>query len=312
LLQFPSTLENTVIQWRELLNDLNVEWRDKGKNCSRGNINISCPFCQDDPSFHLAISENKLAYFCYRNPDHAGNSTSRLFVALGLSYEDVPLTINKYNSGITTTEAPKRSALLSETAWAKFENAADSAGCVNYLRQRGFPTPVATCRQYDLRFARGGKWAQRVLLPINDSGKVISWTGRALLPDLDPKYRTESTDAGNYLYVPRSVRETLVIVEGPMDALKIAVATANQSISSLSILGKGYFNKLDKIALLGKNCGRILLALDADVPISTSYDIIYELSSRVDCPVGILEIPYGVKDAAELEIEDIRDWIGTT
>jgi hypothetical protein len=299
-----------MIEWRELLDELNVEWRDKGKNCSRGNINISCPFCGDDPSFHLAISENKDAYYCYRDPaHHSGSSTSRLLIALGLSHADISFTLNQYGDDRPVRVVPKKPASVAASTWTKFGSAADSELCVTYLRDRGFPTPVAISRQYDLRIAGPGKWAQRLLLPIQDDGAIVSWTGRALRPGMEPKYLTETTDAGNFLYLPRSIRETLVVVEGPMDALKIAVATNNLSISAVAILGKGYFNKLDKIAKLAEGCTRILLALDIDVSISTSYEVVYELASRVSCPVNNLGIPYGYKDAAELELEEIQEWI---
>lgn len=299
-----------MIMWKDLFDELNIEWRDRGKNCSRNNVNISCPFCGDDPSFHLAVSETKDAYYCYRNPEqHSGKSLSRLLVALGLDYTDVVTALNKYNSDVVPRDPPKKPQSNIQASWGRFVSAAESATCTKYLRSRGFSAPQATCRQYDLRCAGAGRWAQRLLLPIRSEGQVISWTGRSVLPDLEPRYLTADTDLRKLVYLPRSVRSTLLVVEGPLDALKIAVATEALPVSSVALLGKGYYNKLDALAELAKDCREIEVALDADVSITVAFDFIHELSARVSCPVNRLVLPAGEDDPGGMELEAIREWV---
>jgi len=69
-----------IVDWRRLLPRLGVAWTDRGANHAKGNVNIKCPFCgPQDPSYHMSVSEEKPAYYCYRNTQHRGQN---LFVLL--------------------------------------------------------------------------------------------------------------------------------------------------------------------------------------------------------------------------------------
>lgn len=297
------------VNWRPLLDELRVEWADRGANCSQGNVNICCPFCGDDPSFHLAISESKDAFYCYRNPKHGGTNLTRLLVRLGVDYADVPDLLNSHNSDVTIAPRPRKEPTLLAKQWARFSPASESRDCLRYLQDRGFRTPIATCRQYDLRFAREGKWARRLLLPVRLNDEVLTWTGRALDGRLSPKYLTDPIDRP-MVYLPRSVRDTLIIVEGPLDALKIAAASDALPVSSLALLGKGMAPaKLELIAELAKAARHVCVALDADVLISDVYALIYELQAMINRTITRLPLPDWVKDPGDLSADDVDDWL---
>jgi hypothetical protein len=297
-----------VLDWRRFLEDARIDYIDRGKNTSRGNINIGCPFCGDDPSYHLAISETKEAYYCFRQPNaHSGSSLNRLLVRLGVAYADIPEILNEYQIGGPVSAPVTRPVAATEKQWDQFANAADSPACMTYLAERGFPTPVAIARQYDLRFSPAGTWARRLIFPLKvDSGR--SWVGRAI-DHHTPKYLAESTEQ-TLLYVPRMVRDIVVLVEGAFDALKISVATEAHPISAIGLMGKGFSPK--KLILLEQTvrlASQVLIALDADVGIGESYQLVNELVAILHRPVTRLELPYGVKDPGEMSLNDIRDWL---
>lgn len=297
-----------MIDLRSIFNELNIDWIDRGKNCPRGRINISCPYC-DDPSYHMSIDETGEQYYCWRC-ETGGQNITRLFVQLGVSYFDVPDLINRHNTEfIPTVKIPARTQTAIAKVWNRFAPAADSRACTEYLSSRGFPSPVATCRQYDLRVAPAGAWAQRLLIPITEQDAVVSWVGRSLRPSLEPKYLIERCDHP-VIYVPRRPRDILVVVEGSLDALKIAVATTAISISSVALLGKGTaVEKISRISTLAVNCKRILVALDADVSVVSVLDIVHEVARCVDCPVDYLMMPNGYKDAGDMALDEINNWL---
>jgi hypothetical protein len=160
-------------------------------------------------------------------------------------------------------------------------------------------------RRYDLRFAAVGRWAARLLLPCREAGQVAGWTGRALCDTIKPKYLTEHAS----LYIPDETAATQVIVEGPLDALKISVAMEGLSVAGLALCGKQVSAaKILKLKQLPMQTG--YLALDSDAPLSITYQIIRELalvSSR--CYIKRLRLPPVYKDPGEMAESDIQTWL---
>src|SRR3990170_3506093 len=66
-----------------------ILYLDSGSNVSRGNINICCPFCPDDPSYHLGINLETGYWGCWRDSGHRGVTLKRLFKALGWSNSEL-------------------------------------------------------------------------------------------------------------------------------------------------------------------------------------------------------------------------------
>ena len=310
------------VDWRGLLSEIRVQWRDRGSNTSRGNVNVPCPYCENDPSFHMGISESREAFYCFREPNrHSGSSFIRLLIALGVTRSEAVLLLNRYQRSVSLeTERPK--AIISQSSiingWSRFSSAAESSTCLDYLRYRGFPNPVDTALRYDLRFAKEGTWAQRLLIPIvSVDNQIISWTGRSL-KDRTPKYLTLGNAGAMQPYVPSIAqrgKSILVIVEGPMDALKGADACRRdregQSFVFAALAGKQITpTKLLALRALTVNCVGILLALDADVTLAASYSIQAELASAIKLGyIALARLPRGFKDPAEMPAGEIAQWL---
>jgi len=304
-----------MVDYRSLLDSIGVEWKDRGSNTSKGNINIGCPFCPDDPSFHLSISEEDRGYYCYREPRHSGTNMIRLLVRLGVAYADVPGLLNSFNHEAVTAR-PSKPVSVSDRAWARFKSAAESSAAIGHLSKRGFPTSGIVARQYDLRVAEAGRWAQRLLVPLRWNGELVTWIGRSLRDGIEPKYLMESVSKP-VIYVPRRPRRTLIVTEGSMDALKIAVATEPYDISSAALLGHGLSgDRLTQVSNIANDCDNVLVALDTDrqgrylnYSVSDCYAIVDELATQVACPVERLEVPIYRKDPGELSIDEVREWL---
>lgn len=300
-----------MIDWRALLSSIRVEWIDRGHNTTPGNISINCPFCQDDPSHHLSISEYKPAYYCWRNPNqHSGANLVKLLVRLGQSRDDAVRLLNYFNTAVEK-ETPKK-AIASDiaTEWDIFDPAQDSLKCTNFLTKRGFTAPSLLCEEWDLRYAPRGEWANRLLIPL---GKDRGWTGRDLSGNSELKYLTEIVAGHQPLYCPDATKpnaHTFIIVEGPLDALRIAEATRRAPFIVIALCGKSLgSSKLLAIRELTATCERGLVALDSDVKLSETTQTMNEIRGVTRADLVKAKLPTGVKDPGDLPTKDIIAWL---
>jgi hypothetical protein len=303
-----------MIDWRSLFDALHVEWRDRGPNSSRNNITIKCPFCHDDPSTHLAVAYDGAGYYCFRNPTHRGVSAPRLLVRLGASYDEAQRLLRHYSDSSTASPAKARVPSFSQlqTVWSHFDPVSQSDRYIDYLTWRGFEDADLVADYYDLRYARVGKWSGRLLIPYYENGSLISWVGRSIT-NHDPKYLAQISDEG-VLYVPGRARaryDTGVLVEGPLDALKIAAACRTQGIMAAALSGKALpASKLLRISRFLDCCSGRYLALDADVPMSQIMAAICTIACALKSRyIRRLPIPRGHKDPGELSYLEVRTWL---
>jgi hypothetical protein len=306
------------IDWRGLFNSINVPYRDQGKNWSQGNINIKCPFCIDDPSFHLSVAEDKPVYFCRRDARHKGGNLIFMLSRLGISKSEAVLLISRHFDGkryvFEQQTTPIREIGRAVQIWGRFVGAETSFECCEYLRSRHFINPEIVCRLYDLRMAREGSWARRVLMPFrDDDGDIVSWVGRAIDPDREPRYKMEDVSLPPLLYMPRLTRRILLIFEGPFDALKIAVASEGEDVSTLAILGKHLsVGKLLLLNRLAQDAGAIYWTPDQGTPLGETNAILAAMrQANPGKPMTCLRLPSGMKDAGEFTYGDALKWIST-
>lgn len=305
------------IDVRKLFGTMGVEWRDHGSNTSRGNVTIRCPWCGDsDYSGHLKVSETKEAYLCMRNARHAGYHLVRLLMALGMQRDDALelrrncLTARPEQPSAPELEQGQYRKQISDQ-WYRFQSAVDSRRCLNYLRKRGFDDPLSVAGNHDLRFAQRGPWASRLLLPLPEQYEVESWVGRAMVSDLDPKYRMEQENSEGLIYLPRGPRSIMEIVEGPMDALKLAVATQDDDHFCAALLGKQLTAaKRLRLMALCRDVKLVVVALDNDSSAADNTLVAYTLQQTLPhCEIihrrGAALI---YKDAGETPMRELRLW----
>jgi len=301
------------VDWRALFADLGIFWVDHGRNCGRDHINIQCPWCDLlDPSQHLTIHEFKGVYYCYRDPRHKGGEPLYLIQKLVRSRARAAALLNAYyiETG-TSTPAP-----IEATPYDDFLPAQQSADVLDYLAARVFERPEWVCRFFNLRVSLKGTWAGRVLLPLRacrtpPPAGVQAWTGRALSPWLQPRYRQSEVPAGSSWIGGIASGETLVVVEGPFDALKINAACAQHlaQISAISLNGLKLSQGASRL-VAELQPRRILIALDEGVSLATVASVRYNLQHS--CPravIGRQSVPDRQKDPAAMSEQAIRTWL---
>jgi hypothetical protein len=306
-----SDLTPYAIDWRALFNHLNISWKDRGRNTSKGNVNINCPLCHNDDGYHLRISEDYEIYNCWRDKTHGGTSFMGLLWHLGIQRTDAINLLNEFRlSNHFTNSAQSLKPIENKNfEWEQFsplEPVLYDTHVGKYLISRGFSDPEAVARNYDLRYAPSGRWAQRLLIPLKYDGAVRTWTGRSVQPYIEPKYLVNKIDDPSQLYIPRPPRNTLYVVEGPIDALKICVAFENTDISAVALCSRD-LNAARIRRIQAFNCLNVFLMLDNDTPTTQTLQMLGDLAMCLrGCYVARRKLPGAYKDAGEVSEQELR------
>lgn len=334
--------------WEQLLKDQRVPYIESGANVKRGELAIQCPFCGSaDPSKHLGLNLETGWWSCWRNrAQHSGKSPLRLIMkllsvpygrareiaGLGDDYIDpegfdaVAARLMGRNKTEGRPEQTQRRALRLEESFLDISTRIRTRKYWNYLYTRGFNSSAtsreddvdALCRQYNLKAGQGA-WTDRIIVPYYQDGKLVTWTGRAIS---QATIRYKDLDLESSLMAPKETLfnhdamleggKTLVLVEGPFDALKLdfygarygvrAVALSTNSIKSeQAFLLQTAIAKFDQVIVMLDNATAL--------GIIDSVRMKAALSFLPD--VKIAGVPYGAKDAGDLTPAQVRLWSQT-
>lgn len=301
------------IDWRALLSHLRVDWIDRGRNCAKGRVNINCPYCFDDPSYHLTISEASGSWHCYRDPGHWGNP-HKLVKKLCGDHRLAWVLLDDY----ALDKAPALREVVGPKSgeWEALRPAWESDRMLDYLAGRGFDDPAMAARVGDLRYAPEGKWAARLLFPLYDwSGMVKSWTGRDIRAGAGQKYLSrECPELGGLFSGSIGPRRKLILVEGPIDALKINVARWKDRARLSAIGANGKALTPERLLALKMNKPTILgLSQDADIgPLQRRNRPLASIREalRPEPPeIAMMGWPKRYKDPGAMPLDVVQQWL---
>ena len=176
------------------------------------------------------------------------------------------------------------------------------------IEKRGIS--IETCRAWGVGYWKRGK--QGVFFPIYDSDKrFVGYTIRWIFPKDDaPSYfHMPGLKRNKILYGENMIDEKrsdkYVIVEGPIDALKVWQAGYN----ALSPIGGSFSDgHVSKILLLARNLSGFVMGDGDKAGRELSNDVYNRLSDR-KLKISKIECPDG-RDPADLNNEEIKKLIG--
>ena len=285
---------------RSIFDKYRIPWKDRGANCSRGNVNIPCPFCNSDPSYHLSVSEDGDVYYCFRNPKHAGRNLGHLFTKLKIPLNELAkiLSPSQLGKNVLTTPATTQTKDYSEFRF--FDSAKTSEEVLSYLEFRGFSDPAKVVGMFNLKVAKMGSWAGRLIIPL-----TIGWTGRSMRPHIKPRYLAHTDQTGFFAYNHNS--SSVIICEGPLDGMRIASVS-----NSFDVIAKcgGRISSSILVYLMNKNYMSIFNAPDSDVPFHNNTFDTKILSSFCRTKIArTLVLPQGYKDTAAMPEKNCSEWL---
>lgn len=244
-------------EWQGFLDSYRVPYVTSGPNVSRGHVAVHCPFCGSaDPSQHMSIDLKGSGWKCWRNREHRGKHPAYLIQALlqttldrarQIVGDSVFIPDDFMGAVLSKLDPPKpikREPLRLPAEFKPFRDVPSARHFINYLtgpsRQFTLDQVMRFTRDYKLRYATSGPFKGRIIFPIEFEGELMTWTGRTIYAQEELRYRTLSTDEeleehpafgpiNDYLlYFDELVEnrmdcDTLVLCEGPFDALKVRV-----------------------------------------------------------------------------------------
>ena len=329
-----------VFNWRELLTRHRVDFIERGANVKRGELNIKCPFCGSaDPSHHMGLNLDTGWWACWRNSTHRGKSPLRLLIKLlnvpywkarelaGLDTADyvdpegfdaVAARIMRRES-LERPEQVQRAFLQYDKTFKSIAYEASTRRAWEYLRSREFRERDidALCEQYKLMTANTGRWANRVVIPYYLDSELVSWTGRAIgeamirYKDLSPAESLMPIKDMLFNYdAIMNGGEALVIVEGPIDVLKLDFYGRAYGVRSVGLSTNSMSD--EQMFMLESAVGRfkrVVVMLDTE----TVFGIVDSMRlkqdiSFVDDSIRIIPVPYGLKDAGAMSARQASSW----
>lgn len=263
----------------------------RGPNVARGHINIKCPFCGDDPSHHLGIQVKGGAWGCWRDRRHRGKDPRRLVQALlrcSLDEADrivvdgsdlLAVGVDGLTEQLKALDAEPRRVVSKRVVWPDGVYPVDEQPNAKrarvYLEERGFLAGdvLAVANHYGLRVGVSGEWRGRLLVPVVDRGRLIGWTGRAM-GKAEIKYRAHpgGDTIKRYLLNADAARlpgaEVLVVVEGPLDTIKLDWYGRGCGVVVVGLMGASWTpTQTAALVALGGSFRRVVVLLDPDADV---------------------------------------------
>jgi len=287
--------------WRKFCREERLEYVTSGPNTSKGNINVKCPFCSDH-SHHMGLSLNlsRPYWHCWKC-DRAGRDPTALVSALlNVKHAEASRIVREYQDNpddfddlLEEEPMTKKVSPPSLELPRDCHPISDGRGAVRFVeylaRARGFGLDaLRVAKAYNLHYALAGDYAQRIIYPVYDEGRLVGWTGRAI-SHTNTRYLTSEGDTmkstvGNFDNALKSGRY-LAITEGPFDMMKLDFYGGPMGARAVCTFGTSL--KLAQISKLMRllNSGRVEQAYivfdrDATAPAWKLAEYLTETSGR--------------------------------
>lgn len=296
-------------------------------NVRRSHVAIHCPRCPRDTKHHFAIDlRDGKVRGCWRDSGHWMPPTHLIHELTGVSYEKAREMLRRGETDFEGTTAigllrtlskpekptarPKLKKLKLPSEFSKFSTRADAQQrkFVDYLRdKRGVEQPIRLAQAAKLRWCTRGDFANRIIFPIRLHGKLYGWTSRHIghKPRLRYRAHPEGDAMQSLVWVPRTPKpgDLLLLVEGPVDALKIMEAAPSRDFVPCALLtnsaGDARLETIIKLAPTGVRTG-ILLDRGAE-------SMALHLQRQLSVLKPQLELlPKGVKDPGEMSVDALN------
>lgn len=258
------------MDWPAILTQNRIEYVESGPNVSKNYVAVKCPFCGvSDPSQHMTISRTSSYWKCWRNPSHHGRDPVKLLSSLmRCTYAQAQAILGPEISTplpdnlLATVQAklspppaddPEVYDLPEE--FKKFKDVPSADRFVSYLRRRKFSRSDIwwMSSRYGLRYCTRGDFQGRIIFPVVYQDQLLGWTGRSIYPGERLRYKTEGALTSQLLWYDDILKDsewanTIVLCEGPFDALKVSVLGHYRGIVSTcfftSSLSDGQLDRL--------------------------------------------------------------------
>ena len=295
---------------KALLIEYDISFKERGKNVSRGWVNLEvCPFCGDS-AFHCGINLTNLGFHCWVC-DEKGSVFKLLRGMEIFKGQNIGVIIAPYRETWMDTPFDALSPVKAKFARENGVFLTLPKGLIcdlplphrNYLLSRGFD-PDFLSKKYKLQAVYNTgtqKYRFRIIVPIFIEGKMVSFVAAAILRSEGVvKYLNCSPEesiipVNHCLYNYDSISDIVVIVEGVTDVWRMGdgfVASFRKGMTSEQI-----------VLLTQKKLKKVFIMYDADAT-KNAISLADKLQGIIPS-VEVLELDKG--DPADLTMEEAQE-----
>ena len=292
-----------LVDIRAYLDSRHIEYRESGKNISSGWIGTSCPFCPDeDPSTHLGINPETNLISCWRC-GKKGSIIELVRYHQKCSYASAENVLSQFSRTSSRDSAleDKSQALAKLVGHVSLPSECEKTILPQhqtFLVRRGF-SPHEVYEKYDLSCVdKFGKWKFRLIIPILMQRHIVAFTSRDVTGLSDNPYKHARNvecivPVKSCLYNIDSVKDIVIIVEGPLDVWNLGDA-------SVCTFGTKYTRS--QVKLIASRVKRAHVLFDSDAIVEAN-SLAFDLSAHVE-HVEVIELDEG--DPADMTNDDVR------
>jgi hypothetical protein len=327
------------IDWRRLCEQYGVEYVEGGKSTAKGNIYVACPWCKEaDQGHHLGINLAGKGWGCWKSDKHRGKNPVRLMAALfNMSYMSAQQLLDgnspsvsdgnvgerlkaMFNGPVQETPQPKPLNMPAEIKPLTDRPGLSRDPFLRYLVERGYAAGELSqvLDRYRLHYAINGPFAYRLVFPVcNSKGKLLTFTGRSVRSNAEPRYLSVSTEKAisikNCLWredvmfkaAPQR-KDALIVCEGPFDAMRMDWCGRNLNIHATCLFGKTVSDRQENtLGELLRFYRKIFVVLDPDAVLDN-----LSLSDRLmGLGARIVRIDPKYDDPAEMSAKAVEEFV---
>lgn len=319
--------------WERFCEDYRIPFlrHGEGPGIGQGKIAIRCPYC-DDHAEHMGLNldPSEPWWNCWRCRAAGGNPAKLVCKLTGSNMEKAQSIVAEHDVRSADDfdhlfDKPPPTMAKKAAAHRKAKNRlpdgchplaganpALSARFIEYLaKARGFGKDVAgVAEAFKLHYALHGEQAWRIVYPITAGGELAAWVGRSIYQDATLRYKTSADGSiksciGNYdsCLIDQS-KKGLVIVEGPLDMLKLDYYGRPLGLRACCTFGLSWTQKqFGRLLELAKASPRVYVMYDQGAYLESGR-LAEELSAFSPRAVKPLEMR-GRKDPGDMSPADI-------
>lgn len=291
------------------LRNRRIPYWAEGKNVTAGWVELQCLWC-NDRSHHLGVNLDTRFMSCWRCGPK-GPFSNYIMTKENYNYRQARNVLNEFQQ--TVYRSLRQDIQIRNTDWDRNILPKEATGdfpesYLNYLRGRRYD-PVKLITQYHLKAI--GNWCTtsdnlcyRILIPVLYEGRVVNYTardvtGRAETPYVNCKNDQAIIPIRDCIYNRDSVRDTVLIVEGPIDVWRMGSG-------SISVFGMEV-SKEQIGAIVDTGAKRAFVMFDGEEQaIKKAHKVAMALSGLIPF-VEVLELEKGDPDSLEeKDVQEIR------
>lgn len=308
---------------QQFLINKNIEFRKEGKNVSRGETNICCPFCGED-KYHCGINQGKDLFNCWKCSAR-GNLVKLISKLLRISYIEAKEIINPISDLkkaledrdkkiIKTEESNKKKTFkLPLHTYPFIQNKTNlwQEVALKFLKDK-YNLTWEHILNANLHYCIYGKYKNSIIIPIYYNRQFVNFIGRVWDKDSNKRYLNCPNEESlyntkhlvyNYDNIKRGL-DKLLIVEGAFDAIKTGLDR------TVALCGTEITQE-QKNLIIKLNAKELIIIFDNDPHLITTSKKANTLADYLSpfAKTRVIKLPHG-KDPAEMERHEITKLIG--